>query len=245
MTLYHHSMASKRQILIEIDGPHTEPTEIDTRSALAFFAAYVDLLSVVSEHEKMDLQIRGLDIVNKCTAVQISVANVSAALSMARRSSAWVKDPATAPRGLGQPALRAHKARLALRGGTSAAVRSATSDRGLVKIEAIEAKPSKFSERTEVRATVVRCGGDESAVVEMRVEPEGRIVKFDVGRDVAVEMGKRLYDQVDADVTLERDEDFVPIRGCIHDYDWVDSGLSADEQIDRFMGWLTGPGYDA
>lgn len=243
-TRYTRRVGQKRQIMIEIDGPSAEPHEIETGAALEFLASYVSLLehSAAAVNERLTLS--GVEIINKCTALRFSVSSVTVAMNAARRARPWIRDPSAAPRGATAAARRANQARLAMRRGLEVSVRSATSTQAPLVVDASISTACVTTEHTEIRATVVRAGGDDRPTIDLRVEPEGRIAHFAVSKETARTLGGHLYSLIDAVVEIERDEDLLPIRGRILDYEMVDSVMSSEDQISRFMTWLSSDGYD-
>lgn len=124
-------------------------------------------------------------------------------------------------------------------------VRSSNTERGAIKVDAQIQDALVLREHTEVRATVVRAGGDVKPTIELRIEPEDRIVHFVASREDAASLGKHLYRVIDAVVEIERDEDLTPMRGRIHTWQLVEMTLTAEQQVERFLDWVTSPSNEA
>ncbi|HZL17573.1 MAG TPA: hypothetical protein VFG23_07505 [Polyangia bacterium] len=86
--------------LLELDGPDVRPASVDSAKLLGFASAYLDLLVRMAGDEEAPISFHGLNIIDKCVAIQVVPDDIDYARVLAGASAPYLSGD-RAPRGLG------------------------------------------------------------------------------------------------------------------------------------------------
>jgi len=86
--------------LLELDGPDVHPASVESAKLLEFASAYLALLGRMATEEEAPISFHGLEIIDKCVAIQVKPDDVDYARILAGASASYLSGDRP-PRGLG------------------------------------------------------------------------------------------------------------------------------------------------
>jgi hypothetical protein len=215
----------KDAIGIEIDADtvegHVSPeTLADPITTLRLAVAFLELVDAVAADRDQDLVFRGLQVVDKCTAVFAHVNLPDAGRQCAVEALRYLGSAARAPRGIHARASAVREARAKLPRGYKALAFVGGTRRLLDASTRADGYPAAT---LSIRATPIRVGGKEPTVT-LESAVEERTFTLRVAKDRAKELAKHLYAQVDIEAMVYRADDGLIESGHLVDFMPLEEG---------------------
>lgn len=219
------------ELALTLDGEDVEPDTVATVATLALAAAYFHLLEKVASVKRVQLQLSGVRVVNKCMQLRTTD---NSGTGYARYAAAEVR------RILHTRGQRPHGVRGAVGQveqclrhlGPEVTVSLVGSDWEVPIRRAEEPGPVVTAETIEGRAYVVRAGG-RTPYVTLDMDTETTSFNLTAPEALAKEIGQHLYDWVDVEATLRRDQLGRVVGGELHHFEPVPDG----DGLEAWRAW--------
>ena len=199
-------MAGNRsKMMIEFDGEDVSPTSLDPLTALQFAHSYLVLVQKIAAEEGKTLQFTGLTVEDKCAALATTVSSITTADRASAKARKFLKRPKTVPQPLEKVTRSVIDARKALPTKYTTTVITKIKR----KVELTEFSTPDASERCReaisMRATVMAVGGKTKPKVTFDSIAEDRQFTLTATKEMAKQIARYLYDEVDIVAIIERD----------------------------------------
>jgi hypothetical protein len=222
----------KDAIGIEVDGAaedavvgHVSPESLANPVAtLRLAVAYLDLLEAIAADRDQDLVLRGLEVIDKCTAVFARVNVPDIARQCAAEAARYLGSPVRLPRGIHSKVEAVHEARAKLPPQYKATAFVGSTRRAIERATFTDGFPAA---KLQVRATPIRVGGKTPSVTFESPSEEKRFT-LRVVRDQAKQLAPHLYTEVDIEALVLRADDGLIEGGDLEAFYPLDDGDPMD-----------------
>ncbi|MEZ4295059.1 MAG: hypothetical protein R3B70_08770 [Polyangiaceae bacterium] len=213
--------ATRRQFLLEVDGPNVSPETVDASRLLELAAATFALLHANARGAGLAISLRGIEVHDKCVAIASNIERTGVIRDIAKKVAAQIDGTEDAPPGLQTQVERARAARRALDGELRASLHVGTWKRELgLEHESPPTQP--LDSILSIRAVPIRAGGVQP-VVRFRSSLEDEFT-LRVTREQARAIGGLLYQQVDLEARVARGPEGAIVDGKLEHFDRVEAG---------------------
>ncbi|MEZ4237395.1 MAG: hypothetical protein R3F59_14850 [Myxococcota bacterium] len=191
-------------LAIEVDGPLAHPDVVLAVPVLEFASSVLNLIENVSERYGLKLQLRGISIVDKCTAIVVHPADTDYVRDVLEEVTAMVRF-GDLHGNFKTHISRVRKAYNALPQGYSAKVRIGN---WTSPIEVLSQSPSYLPYSIEVcRVVPVRVGGRRPMVRLQQALPFRMEFTLRTTQAMAMAIAKHLYEEIEVDMEVIREFD--------------------------------------
>lgn len=216
--------------MLEIDGPDVHPDTIDSLQLLDMASAFFALVAAEAKQQHVDLNFKGLSIIDKCAAVVVQVSDDVTATWAAARTERVIRGAADPPKGAGQQVQRFRRAAQVV-ASHEQKVRAIGADWTLPLANPAAKPPRPMRCLTSLRATPIQISGKPPKVrFESNLEREAFTLHATM--DQVFAMGKYMLHELDLEVELDRDADGNIQDGAIVAYEPV-----AGDDGDPWTAW--------
>jgi hypothetical protein len=219
-------------ILLEIDGPDVHPDKVDVRAALAVAHRYIDLVSALADEDATDLQFTGLQVIDKCVAFAFQSNEPDLARREAKRAHRCVTGVEAVPAGA---VVATRELKSALRRLPSSNVVRLKAGAFHQEVKLSATPPASSAEaQVSLRAMPVRVGGTTPAV-RFESRSEDRPFTLEVSRELARQVGRFLYSEIDISALVRREEEGLIEGGRLLGFEPV----TDDDATAAWRDWYT------
>jgi hypothetical protein len=223
-------LSRKPEVSLRLDGGDVHPHNVDPAQVLALASAYVDALRALAATSELDLDLRGLEIRDRCVEVAFGVNKLAVARQAAQEVAQALVSPER-PRGAIGAIDRLRDALRAIPAAINVTVQAGTGWKRALKLR----QPEEIAPALELitlRATPLRAGG-ATPVVRFQAERE-KDFSLASGETLARALGGYLYREVEIEAEVARDEGGAISEGRVLSFESVDAG-DAVEAWDRWF----------
>jgi hypothetical protein len=219
------------------EGKELAPGHFDVVHAMNYVSALLDLLVALAEKRKEPLSFTGMTLQPGSVAFRIDVDRPAVASALTREAGQMVEGRTLPPRGLRSRVVRLRESILRLPAGTRSVVRVGRQRTVIAPPRSVNDAPTV--EQTELRATVYRIGGDPARLWAI-TETDGGF-NAALSQELAEQLAKHLYKEVDLVATLERAEDGRITDGYIHHFHPLEE---LEDEAEEWRRWFAVAGAD-
>jgi hypothetical protein len=232
-----HDGGEADALKLEIDGPGVHPSTVDPLVTLELGATYLRLLKAVASELSVELELEGLDIEDKCAALVFHSNQIDRAQLVANSTHQMLTDLEPAPpRALG-PLNRFRESLRAVPSGQTISVLFGSTRLSIPR--EVEAPQETPRESTTLRSTLIAVGGKQpTAKFISKSEGERAFTLQVLDVPTAQLLGKHLFEEMDIDVIVGRDE-----QGRISSGELIEfSPLTNGEPLESWRNWFNAVG---
>ncbi|MDO9022930.1 MAG: hypothetical protein Q8S73_13235 [Deltaproteobacteria bacterium] len=232
-------------IKVELDGPEVSPASVDASVLLELSSSFLLLLRKLAEERGLELEFKGIEVLDKCAAVASHASQIAIAKEMALQAFVYIRSEEAVPRGTGALVDRVRGVLRNLPPEQSAAVLVDDWKRPLSLGEDVT-PPSPWA-RTSMRVRVVRVGGSRPTV-RCESRRDGGF-SLTVSPSEARLIGSHLYKHVDIKARILRDDEGAIERGQLIEWqpvtgedpmtawrEWMIENTISPDELDRRRG---------
>lgn len=229
-------MTRHGSIFLEVDGPAVEPKTVDAPKFLELAAAFYGALQKAASVTELELDLHGIDVVDKCIQLGVSTSREFQARQCAHLVSALVAGRVPPIPGMGGVTTRLRDARRAFPGGYTVVTRVGDWSG---RLDAPAAPQQQRQETVEnLRALVVNVGGKDPKV-RLTSRSLEKPFSLSIARETAPSLGALLYREIDLVAEAVRDGEGHILEGRLLSFDEVQDRNA----IDEWRRWYR-QGYD-
>lgn len=204
----------------DIGLAHVGPSELEAPvTTLRLAIAYLDLIEAIAADRDLDLQLRGLEVVDKCTAV-LSRVNTPDLARQCAADAAYYIALTRPPRGIRSKVEAVLEARGKLPGQYKATAVVGSTRREIDRDIAVGGYPAAH---VQLRATPIRVGGKTPSVT-FEAPAEERRFTLRVHLEQAKRIAQHLYGELDIEALVLRAADGLIERGELLAFHALDEG---------------------
>lgn len=220
-------------VQVELDGPGVSPANVDAVAFLRVTESYLWLVKLLGEINDAPVTLTGLEVIDKCAAVQTWPTDMTRAVLFCRKATAVIAEQEDAPHRAVRAASSAREALRLLPRTQTVRVFAGNYAGALLAPPQPESRELPW-EQVELRATLIRSGG-EKPVAQFRSADDGALFSLDLGSvEKARELGQQLYREVDVEALIMRDVDGGIERGELLEI----HVLSEEEPVNAWRSWF-------
>lgn len=225
------------EIAFELDAPGVHPESAPTVQVLRAAAAYFALLDRDAALAEHPLDLRGLQVRDKCVMFTGRVASPEAARAAIERTNHYLTLETTPPPGLKQLRDRAREAIDAM--GAEFRFKSHVGKGWSLPVKVTAEGTSRPLDGTiSLRARLLRVGGRKPvARFESDAEP-GRPFSLRTDPNTARELGKHLYREVDVVARVQRSTIGEIVDGDLLEHEIVDEDSQGEAGFEAWRTWF-------
>ena len=218
------------ELAIELDGTAevADPLEIEPTSALRLAVAFFDLVREMAEQEESEIQLKGLEVRDKCTAIVTHGEPADVVKRLMTEAAKLVAEGARPPRGMRVKVQALREAIDTLPKGVHVAAYAGRLKR---RLRAAPAPAGFASETIVVRGVPLRIGGRDPLVrVDSASEPRPMVLALT--RELAKDLAHYLYIEVEIEAQVERAGDGTIESGTLLAFHPLDDGNALQDWKD-------------
>jgi hypothetical protein len=191
-------------VQVELDGEGVSPDTVDALAMLRVAESYLSLVAKLGQLREMPVTMTGLQIVDKCAAVQTAPTDMQRAVHFCQQATRVVTGQEPAPRGADKAAEAVREALRALPKNIRARVIAGRYAEAIVAPLHQEEIRERAWEQVEIRATLVRAGGRKPVAQFLSLDDEVLFTLDLANEEKARELGRHLYKEVDVEALIVR-----------------------------------------
>lgn len=225
--------ADAEALKLEIDGPGVHPQTVDPLVTLDLGRAYLRFLNKIADEAEVDLEFKGLGIEDKCAALVFHSNKIAIAERVATDAHRMLSGTQLMPHRVEAAANEFRSAVRALPSGQSVAVLLRSTRLPIPEQSTVRAQPLRSV--TTLRAVLIAVGGKQpTAKFTSKSEGTRPFTVRLADIPTAQKLGAVLFQDMDVEVRVERDEEGLIVAGELVDF----TPLTSSDPLASWRAWF-------